>query len=493
MSKKTTQIGWIAGAGLGAAAAAALRRRWWGGPAGSAGGSPDRDRAATASGNRFLEHLAAAVQIPTVSHEDRSLDDPVPFQQFHDFLAEAYPLIHEHLERETVAGRSALYTWAGSDPEAPPLLLMAHIDVVPVEPGTEADWPEEPFSGAVSGGYLWGRGALDDKASLIGIFEAVESLLAGGFAPGPTVYLALGHDEEVGGVEGAASIAGLLAERSIRIGLVLDEGGAVVTGVLPGVDEPAAFVGIGEKGFVNLELAVEASGGHSSMPPPSTAVGRLAAAISAVERHPMPARLEKQRPLFDALAPMLPLAMGLALRNADRLRPLVDRRLSASPATNALIRTTAAVTMVEGGIKPNLLPQRASAVANVRIMPGDTIDGVLEHVRSVVGEGVSVRVIESGFVSDPPPIADPGSSGFGLVADTVQEVFSGMPVVPWIVTGATDSRHFVPVADTVLRFAPLTLNPDDLVRVHGTGERIRVADADIAVEFYSRLIRNTAG
>jgi len=198
MSKKTTQIGWIAGAGMGAAAAAALRRRW--------GRAPETDaerlgpdRAATAAGERFLDRLAEAIRIPTVGYEDRSLTDTDQLDRMYAFLAEAYPLVHEQLERETVAGYSALYTWKGSDPEATPILLMAHIDVVPVEPGTEDDWDEAPFSGARSAGYLWGRGAVDDKCAVIGLFEGAEALLAEGFVPATTVYISIGHDEEIGG------------------------------------------------------------------------------------------------------------------------------------------------------------------------------------------------------------------------------------------------------------------------------------------------------
>ncbi|MBU1227650.1 MAG: M20/M25/M40 family metallo-hydrolase [Actinobacteria bacterium] len=492
MAKKTTQIGWIAGAGMGAAAAAALRRRW-GRPQGSSDESRDPDRAATDAGERFLDHLAEAIRIPTVAYEDRSLTDTGQFDRMHALLAEAYPLVHQRLERETVAGHSALYTWRGSEPDLAPILLMAHIDVVPVESGTEDAWEEGPFSGVRSGGYLWGRGAVDDKCAVIGLFEAVETLLAEGFEPVETVYLSIGHDEEIGGGEGAAAVAALLTERGVHVEFVLDEGGAIALDLLPGITEPVALLGIGEKGYLNVELTATESGGHSSVPPRSTAVGKIAAAIIALEANPMPARLSVQKPFFGAIASVLPWAQAMAIRNADRLAPLLVRRLETTPATNALIRTTTAVTMVEGGVKPNILPQKARAVVNFRILPGDAPGDVLAHVRSVVGPEVSVAPLEGGFAADPSPLSDIGSVAFGLIADTIAEVFPGVAVAPWILMGATDSRYFAPIADNVYRFAPFTASPADMTRIHGTGERFPIDDADRVVEFFQRLIRRAAG
>jgi carboxypeptidase PM20D1 len=491
MPKKSTQIGWIAGAGLGAAAAAALRRRWSGPDGGDL--EPDAvDRAGGTAGERFLSRLSEAIAIRTVSHDDPGDVDAGEIERMLSFLVESYPLVHERIDREPVAGLSRLYTWKGSDPDLPPLVLMAHFDVAAVKEGTAGDWTEPPFSGARSGGYVWGRGALDDKASLVGIFEAVEGLLEDGFSPEATVYLSIGHDEEAGG-SGAGSIAALLAGRGVRPGLVLDEGGAVAIDLLPGVDEPVALVGIGEKSSLSIELAARSTGGHSSTPPPTTAVGQVAAAVAALERSPLPARLEVQSGLFEALAPVLPRPLAFALRHGDRMGPLIERRLGASPATNALIRTTTAVTMIEGGEAHNVLPQQARAVVNFRIMPGDTREAVLAHVRRVVGPAVDVRPLEGGPASDPPAISDPGSEWFGAVADTIHEVFPGIAVAPWVMTTSTDSRHFVPVAETVLRFAPFTATPDDMQRIHGTDERLRVGDADRVVEFYRGLIRRVAG
>jgi carboxypeptidase PM20D1 len=489
MSGAKKGMGLVAGAGLGAAAAAALRRRW------ESKRTPVAPEGAVVgeAGRVYLDHLAEAVRIPTVSREDRSLIDRAPFEEFHAFLARTYPRVHQDLSRELVADYSLLYTWEGADPGAPAVLLMGHLDVVGVEPGTEGDWDCPPFAGERDDEYLWGRGTTDDKGSVIALFEALEGLLTAGFRPDVTLYLAIGHDEEIGGTEGAAAIAALLASRGVRLDFVLDEGGTVITGYLPGLKAPLALVGIGEKGYLNVEMVAEGSGGHSSVPPIHTAIGLLAAAVQRLEGAPMAARLVEQKGFFDALAPAVAGLPGLALRNLNRLAPLVERRLSSVPVGNALIRTTGAVTMIEGGVKPNQLPQSARAVANFRVLPGDTVAGVLDHVRAVAGEGITVRQLEGGFSAEPSRLADTGSASYRLLAETIAEVFPEAVVAPWIETGATDSRHYLPVAENVYRFSPFRSTPEDMGRMHGTGERLRLADADGLVAFYQRLVRRACG
>ena len=479
----------VAGAGVGAAAAAALRRRWagrrgTGAPAVPEPGSP---------GDRYLEHLAAAVRIPTISNEDRSRIDPAPFTAFPAFLESSYQLVHEHLAREVVAGHSLLYKWEGADPDAPAVLLMGHMDVVEIEPGTESAWPHPPFAAERDEEFLWGRGTLDDKCSVIAIFEAVEGLLAEGFRPDVTLYLAIGHDEEIGGGQGAAAVAALLGFRQVHLDFVLDEGGAVVSSLLPGITRPVALVGIGEKGYLNRELIAEGPGGHSSVPPAHTAVGALAAAVARLEANRLPARLDSQAGFLAALGPVLGGLNGLVLRHADRARRLVERRLAATPPGNALIRTTTAVTMIEGGVKPNVLPQSARAVANFRVIPGDTVAGVLAHVQQVVGEGVTVRQLPGGFSAEPSPLSSTGSEAYRVVVETIGEAFPDAAVAPWIVMGATDARHYIPIAADVYRFSPFRLTPADMSRMHGTGERLRLSDADGALAFYRALVQKACG
>lgn len=483
------KIGLVAGAGLGAAAAAALRRRWSKAEADPA--APLPIGLADDAGDAFLDHLQSAIRIPTISTDAGY--DAETFDRFHRFLEDAFPLINTQLEREVIEDHSLLYVWRGSDPEAQPFLLMAHQDVVPVEPGTESEWPQEPFSGARDATYMWGRGALDDKGPLIGLLAAVEDLLADGFTPVPSVYLFLGHDEESGG-RGAGAAADLLGDRGVRFSFVLDEGGAVVHDALPGLKVPLAVVGIGEKAFLDVEISARGEGGHSSAPPRHTAVGRVAAAIKEIEDHPMPARLDVQMPFLRVAGEAIGGPRGAMLRHAERLGSIVERQLSQSPMTSALIRTTAAATMISGGVKSNVLPQEARAVVNFRILPGDTVQSVLDHVLSVVGD--EVRVSAKGFGGvpvDPPPLSATGSAAFGVISETIDEVFADVVVAPWILLGATDSRFFRSIADDVYRFVPFRLTPDDLSRAHGTGERVRLADAAGAVAFYRTLIVRAGG
>ena len=414
------------------------------------------------------------------------------FGAFRAMLERAYPLVHSRLTRELIGAHSLLFTWRGTDSTAAPFLVMAHQDVVPVEPGTEANWEHPPFSGAIADGFLWGRGSIDDKASLIGILEGIESLLAEGFTPGPTVYVFLGHDEEVGGERGAAVVAARFGERAERLAFVLDEGGAVVSGLLPGVP-PLALVGIGEKASLDVEITAVGEGGHSSMPPVHTAVGLLSAAVRAIEENPMRPHLGAQRSFFEAVAGSMRGPRAMLLRNLEWTGSVVTRMLARSPRTNALIRTTAAATVIRGGVKSNILPQEATAIINFRILPGDSASGVLDHVRSVVGDGIRVRAIDFGATSDPAPLSTTESSAYHLISRTVTEVFPGVTVAPWILLGATDSRYFTPVADGVYRFTPFTAEMSDLSRIHGTGERFAAADAAPAVEFYRRLFLRAGG
>lgn len=489
MASNKKKIGIAAGASAGAAAAAALGYKLVKGRSTDAG----TDDTPSPAGQAFLDHLAEAIRFETVSYEDRSRIDESAFAGFRDFLEATYPATHAALTSELVADHSLLFTWEGTDPDAEPILLMAHQDVVPVEPGTEGDWPHPPFSGDTADGFVWGRGALDDKGSLIGILEAVESLVSTGFQPVPTVYLAFGHDEEIGGTQGATSIAALLAERGVRLRFVLDEGGAVVSGFVPGVDGSMALVGVGEKGFLNVELITRGTGGHSSAPPPSTAIGALAAAIAKLEASPLPSRMEVQNDLLKAIGSAVGGVQGWLLRKPDTFAEAIQKRLSAVPQMDALIRTSAAVTMISGGSKPNLLPQEAKAIVNYRILPGDTVDSVLDHVRSVVGDDVTVQVAEGDFTSEPSPLSSTDSAGFSEIAETITAVFPDVPVTSWVLMGATDSRHFGAIAQDVYRFAPFRFTIGDLGRIHGTGERIQVSDADGVITFYRQLIERAAG
>jgi len=323
--------------------------------------------------DRSAEHLAGAIQFKTISHQDHGKIDRKTFLGLHEYLKKIYPKAHRVMERETVNGLSLLYTWKGGDPAAEPVLLMSHLDVVPVERTTEEAWTHPPFSGDIADGFVWGRGALDVKNGVIGIMEAVERLVGSGFRPGRTVYLAFGHDEEVLGNEGAAEISRILGSRGVRLAYTLDEGGFIRDNIMPGVVKTVALVGIAEKGYLSLELSARDAGGHSSTPRRRTAAGRIAAALCRLERNPFAARLTSPvEAMFTCLGAEAAYPYKIAYTGLRFLWPFMKRELAASPQSDAMIRTTIAPTMLEGSGKENVMPNLVRAVVNLRILQGET-------------------------------------------------------------------------------------------------------------------------
>jgi carboxypeptidase PM20D1 len=435
-------------------------------------------------------HLARAVRFPTVSTEGDSLPPGAPFEGLRQLLAVAYPRVGERMRRERIAGRSLLLEWPGTNPSLPAVLLLAHQDVVPAEP--ESAWTVPPFSGRIEDGFVWGRGTLDDKGAMIAMLEAAEALLDAGFVPERTVLFAFGHDEEVGGSSGASAIAETLAARGTRVEFALDEGLAVTRGIVPGVEGPAALVGIAEKGAVSVELTARGEGGHTSIPPRHTAPGRLARSVVALEARPFPVRFRgPARDLFTNLAPEMAFPYRVLFSNLWLFSPLIESRLAAVPATDAVLRTTVAVVRLESGIKENVLPATARAEVNLRIAPGETARGTVDRVRRVAGPGVEVRPIPGGW--DPSPVSDPRSDDFALLARVIRGAFPGSVVAPGLVLGATDSRHYAGIAGAIYRFSPITVGPEDLARIHGRDERLPVKDLGAMVRFYAALIRGAAG
>lgn len=451
---------------------------------------------ADVEGDSVARRLAEGVRFETVSSQDPAEQDARPFHAFHRHLEASHPRVHRELARETVGELSLLYTWRGRDPSLPPVLLAAHSDVVPVDPGSAADWTHPPFAGVVADGFVWGRGSMDDKASLACILEAVEGLLASGFAPARTIYLAFGHDEEVGGEHGAARIARLLDERGVHLAFVLDEGGIVVEpGYLPGFERRATLIGVAEKGSVSIALDATADGGHSSTPPRHTAVGLVAAAVAALESHPMPARIDGTTALFfDHLGPELAFPLRAVLANRWLFGPLLEVALAQSPATDAMLRTTTAATLASGGVKENVLPIRARAVVNFRIHPADSIDAVVEHVRRVVDDPrIELTVGLRSQPREPSPASPVDSEAFAEIARAAREIFPDSVAVPFLVLGGTDARHYVGLTPRLYRFTPFEFGRDGLERAHGTDERISVENLVSGVRFYRRLLERTAG
>jgi carboxypeptidase PM20D1 len=437
-----------------------------------------------------LARLAGAVRFPTVSHEGGRYDAQA-FEDFAAYLAQNFPRTHAALERETVAGHSLLYRWAGRDPSATPILFAAHMDVVPVEAGTEGKWTHPPFAGVVADGYVWGRGAWDDKSAVIAILEAVERKLAAGWQPARTVYLAFGHDEEVGG-GGAQAIAALLKSRGVSLGLVLDEGSMVVEDMVPGVDPAVALIGVAEKGYATVELTAQAEGGHSSMPGDDNAIVRLAGAVDRLAANPFPARMIA--PLagtLDRTGPAMDLPMRIILANRWLTEPLVLRTMAGTPSGAAAVRTTTAPTMFDAGTKANVLPQSARAVVNHRLLPGDTVASVVARDREVIGDArVSVRALPG--ARDPSLVSPTDDAAYAAIERAAARVFPDALVAPSLVIAGTDARHYEPVATAIYRFLPVRANPSELKRFHGTDERIAIADYARAIAFYGAMLDEAA-
>ncbi len=440
----------------------------------------------------LAKRLAGALRFRTISAQDPAQFDAAPFRALQQYLAETFPAVHAKLQREIVNDYSLLYTWPGSDPSLKAVLLLAHQDVVPVTPETEKDWLHPAFAGEIADGFVWGRGTLDDKSSLMAILEAVEALLNEGYQPKMTIYLAFGHDEEVGGPQGAPKIAETLKARGVRVEYAIDEGETIIKGVIPGVSVPVAVIGLGEKGYLSLELTVDAEGGHAATPPRNTAIGILARAISRIEDHPFPANLEYAAKFFAYVGPEMPLPQRAVFANLWLTAPLVKRIFGGSPPMNAAIRTTTAVTMCSGGIKENVLPARASAVINFRIMPGETVESVTERVKKIVKDD-RVKIAALDQPNDPSRISDTNSESYRTIVKTTRETVAdlGTVVAPFITLGASDSRHYEAIADNVYRFLPIPTDDEDLERIHGTNERIAIGDYARMVQFYARLIRNS--
>lgn len=441
----------------------------------------------------LAQRLAGALKFKTISYQDSTQFEAREFEGFQRYLRASFPKVHAALRLEKVNGYGLLYQWAGSDTGLAPAVLLAHQDVVPVEPGTEGKWTEPPFGGTIAAGYVWGRGALDDKGSLVAILEAIEHMLSAGAKPRRTVYLAFGYDEEVGGRRGAAHMADLLASRKVHPEFVLDEGGALATGLIPGVAAPVALIGIAEKGYVTVELTAQAEGGHSSMPPNETAVGMLAAAITRLEHHQMPRAIRgPTADMFDFLGPEMPFGPRLVMSNRWLLGGVLAAGFGATAQGNAMLRTTTAPTVLQAGVKENVLPSTARALVNFRILPGDSAGSVLEHVRRAVDDPrITVRALQE-TVSDPSGVTSVDGEPFQLLARTIRQVIPGAVVTPWLVVGATDSRHYSGLTPNVLRFVGAPIGPDDLRRVHGTDERVSVEGYVNSVRIYIQLLKNAA-
>lgn len=434
------------------------------------------------------ERLAGAIRFETVSYEDRSLIDYGQFYNLLEYLQQSYPRVFTELQVERVNGYSLLLQWPGSDPAARPVLFTGHLDVVPVEPGTESDWQHPAFDGVIADGRIYGRGTLDDKLGVIGLLEATEGLLAQGFAPRRTLVFAFGHDEEIGGRDGAGRLAARMRELGLSFSWMVDEGGMLVSDypLLP--DRPVALINIAEKGYLTLTLAATGSGGHSSNPPRVSTIGRLAGALARIEENPFPPRLVAPvAAMFEQLAPHLAWQRRLIFGNLWLTRPLVVRQMAGERLTQPFVRTTTALTMVNAGVKENVLPQLAEAKVNFRLLPGDTPETVVRAIRRVVDD----PAIEISFDTwdNVPPVAAHEGSGFKVISDSVMSAYPEAVVVPSLLAATTDTRHYIDLADDQYRFHGVLIDTSQASSVHGTDEYVTVESFSRSISIAREMLR----
>lgn len=441
----------------------------------------------------MLRRFSESIQYQTISGDEGELLDSTAFYGFLDFLRISFPRVHNALDDTLFNQFTPLYYWEGSDPSLDPVLLMGHYDVVPIDSTDLAGWTHPPFSGTVEDGYVWGRGSMDNKFNVMGILETAEYLIAEGYQPERSIYFAFGHDEEIGGELGARAVSRYLQDNGVFLRTVLDEGGAVIEGALP-VDRPVAMVGIAEKGYLSLELVAKTPGGHSSRPTDDTAIAILSEALVKLNNNPFPATIDGAvEQMFESIAAEMPLGFKVIYANRWLTDGIFKNRLLSDPSTAAMVRTTIAPTMLRAGVKDNVLPNEAKAVVNFRILPGDTFETVTNHVESVIGdERISIRRYGDLQVL-PSSISNVNSPGFEALQQAVMDVMGDVYVAPYLVFGATDSRHYSTISDQIYRFAPMNISSNDLTRMHGTGERVKVESYLNSIRFYSHYIRMSTG
>lgn len=435
--------------------------------------------------------LGESIRFQTISHQEPLDNRPEEWTKFQAWLTKTYPRFHETAVRELIADRTLLYRWEGSDKSAQPIIVMAHQDVVPVTPDTEKDWKYPPFAGTIAEGAVWGRGSIDDKGSLIGLFESLEGLAASGFKPKRTIYLVAGHDEEIGGT-GARTVAALFAKRGVMALFTIDEGSLVMTDA-PVIKGPAILIGIAEKGYATLQVDAPAKGGHSSMPPKEIGTVNLAKAVVAINQNQFPARLNG--PAAGMIEVLMDRAGGMsrvAVANRWLFDGMIKQIMMASPSSAAMLHTTIAPTMLTGSPKENVLPQTATAKINYRIAPGDTSDDILKRASMAVGN-LPVKLSLSERSRPPTGVSSTDSLGWKLIRAAAESEAKGAVVAPFLVVAGTDSRSMSGVSNDVYRFQPIQLKSSETGMIHGTNEHMTLDNLARMIRFYSRLIATAAG
>lgn len=448
---------------------------------------PSPEQAPAIDEAKLIADLAKSITFKTISNQSNEIDEG-EFTRFLAWYDATFPHVST-LPVEIFNTYGRVYKWEGTRPDLKPILMMGHYDVVPVVPGTEDIWQEPPYAGHIRDGFIWGRGAMDMKGPTIVLSNVIDRMIATGYQPERTVYLALHQDEEVGGKLGAVAMAAWMAEQGINPILSVDEGGAIAAGIIPGVEQDVAMIGTGEKGYYSLELIAPGKGGHSSMPPKKTAVGKLAAALVKLENSEFDGGLAGPvRDMYLALGDTVPAYQKYMLANLWIAQPLIEMAMEADPSANATLRTTIAPTMLQASPKENVLAIEAKAIVNFRIHPHDSKQVVRDHVRRVINDPeIKIQEAQS-FGDEPSPFSDTSGPVWNLVSTSVAAVYPQAIVVPSLTVGATDSRHYKEVSDNIYRLSPMRVTEDLRGGIHGTNERIAVADLKPMAYLYWRLL-----
>lgn len=439
-------------------------------------------------------HLAEAVRFKTVSVQAGQAWDEAPFAAQRAWIETTYPAFHRAASREIINKESLLYTWKGTDETLAPMLLLAHLDVVPVEEWSRKDWKADPFAGEIRDGFVWGRGSFDDKGSLIGILESANALAASGFKPRRTILVAFGHDEEVSGRDGAIAIAAVLKQRGVKAWFAIDEGMAVAAR-FPLTGGAVGLIGIAEKGYATMRVIATSAAGHSSTPSEDTAVTLLSEAILRIHRMPVTMKLEggPGLGLMQALAPRLPQTVRIAVANEWLFSPLINQEIGRDPRAAALLRTTIAPTMLEASPKENVLPGRATAMINFRLHPRDSSASIMAAAQNAVHGVPGITLEWAAPPNEPTAVSSTTSDSYALIASVARTVGEGAPVAPTLVLAGTDSRHYSEVAENIYRFTPVLATDEEVAGVHNVNEKLSVANVGRMVRGYAQLIVAGAG
>ncbi len=431
-----------------------------------------------------LQHLQQSIGYQTISYGNPDLFDTAAFLGFRQFLENTYPAMHATLSRQLMEGYTLVYHWKGKDSLAKPIVLMAHQDVVPIEETTRDQWTVPPFGGLVKDGYVWGRGTADDKINLIAICEAVNKLVVSGYQPDKDVYLIFGHDEEIGG-KGAQAVAAFMEKAGIIADLLLDEGGFITEERVPGLTKSVALIGTSEKGYLSLDLTAQAVGGHSSMPEPETAIDVLSKAIVKLRSNPFPAKYsEPMEGLMANLGPEMPFTLRMAFANPWLFRGLITSSYEKSGAGNAMLHTTIVPTIVEAGIKDNVVPTQAKATVNMRLLPGDSVNDVVKKVIETIDDERVTVTIYPGAIAEASTVTPAKGFGYQKIDQIMKQSYPGVITTPFLMIGATDSRHFGKVASNIIKFSPMK----DPIGFHGIDERVSLESFQTALWFYEQLL-----